>query len=453
MRSNHWLADAPTGSESRGWLGALGWGAFLGTSWTWVIGMILPALLIRDMGLAGFLVFALPNCIGAAAMGTVLSGQQARDLPARHWGMIMTFSIITVAYHFYIAGYLLPNMLGSLSLVMFAVGVLLAAIFMWVGKEKGVLFYSGLIWLISIICFIVAVSLPETNSFSLYTQTPLQPTSHMWAFLPASVGGFLLCPYLDATFIRARAKTEGNTGRWAFAIGFLVIFATMIIFTTAYAHEIVKAFAGEKNRLTGVWSIVLMIHIPLQMGLTVTWHLREICSGSYRAMHNKIDHFTREIECSDCQRVARKFSYVAFTGTLIGCIAIFAAVTAVGATLRNISFEWFEVFKVTHKIKEVYEMYEIQRFITVGEIGYRCLLICYGTLFPAYVLLMMLPTWHPSPKKRPWLLFATTVALSTISAYIGFVLAQWWGVAMTLIIICAARLWIDYKAYKIHKKS
>ncbi|MDB4295546.1 hypothetical protein N9908_04800 [Akkermansiaceae bacterium] len=452
MTKKHWLSDEPTGSESKGVLGALGWGVFLGTSWTWVIGMILPCLLIRDMGFAGFLIFALPNCIGAAAMGTILSGKNARNLPNRHWGMIMTFSIVTVAYHFYIAGYLLPNLLGNLSLLIFAASALLAAIFMWIGKDKGALLYSGIVWIISIVCFIIAIFSPETESFSLYQQTPLQPSAHMWAFLPASVGGFLLCPYLDATFIRARAKTTDKTGRWAFAFGFLVVFAAMIIFTTAYAHEVVDAFAGQKNRLTGVWAVLLIIHIPLQMGLTVTWHMREICSASYTWMKNKMQRIDISIEDKDCNAAAKKFSVVTFVGFILGSIAIFVAITMIGITLRAASFEWFEKFKGINEIKEVYEAYEIGRFISLGEIGYRCILICYGTLFPAYVMLMMVPTLYPSPQRRPWWLFTITVVLSTVTAYIGFVLAEWWGVAATLGIISIARVWLDYRAYREHQK-
>ena len=61
--------DAPF---TRGPLAAVLWGAFLGCSWTWVIGMILPALLLRDYGLYGWFVFAVPNVLGAALIGLVL---------------------------------------------------------------------------------------------------------------------------------------------------------------------------------------------------------------------------------------------------------------------------------------------------------------------------------------------------------------------------------------------
>ena len=158
------------------------------------------------------------------------------------------------------------------------------------------------------------------------------------------------------------------------------------------------------------------------------------------------------IEDKDCNAVAKKFSVAAFVSIIVGSIVIFVAITMIGITLRSASFEWFENFKGANKIKEVYEAYEIGRFISVGEIGYRCILICYGTLFPAYVMLMMVPTLYPSQQRRPWGLFAITVVLSTATAYIGFVLAEWWGVAATLGIITIARLWLDYRAYREHQK-
>src|ERR1051325_4731620 len=50
-----------------------GWAIYLGMSWTWCIGMFLPVLLVRDYGVWASVVFAVPNVLGAAAMGWVLS--------------------------------------------------------------------------------------------------------------------------------------------------------------------------------------------------------------------------------------------------------------------------------------------------------------------------------------------------------------------------------------------
>ncbi len=446
MISKHWLSELPKGKESKGLFAVLGWGAFLGTSWTWVIGMILPALLIRDMGIAGFIIFALPNCIGAAAMGSILSGDRARALPARHMGMILTFSIVTVAYHFYIAGYLLPNLLGPLSLALFVVGGVMAtgAVIRW--KDKGAMVFSMLVWLISIGCFIASLCIPGAEAFSIFKERPLLDETYMWFFLPASIGGFLLCPYLDATFIRARARTERVAGALAFKVGFLVVFALMIVFTMAYGHELVKGFGGEQNRLKGVWATILVIHIPLQMGLTVAFHCREI----YAAVEHGVKERAKKlkgIDCPQCLVLARHLLMSGLIGVVVACSLLFMGVFLLGLLLKNISFEWFKDFQVTNQIETIYQAYELERFISVGEVGYRCILIFYGTLFPAYVMLMMIPTIVPAKISRPWWLFAITVVLSSVTAYIGFVHAQGWAIGATLGVICLGRLFLEWKAY------
>lgn len=452
MINKHWLSEKPSNKESSGWFAALGWAAFLGTSWTWVIGMILPALVIRDMGIAGFFAFAIPNCIGAAAMGTVLSSSKARGLPKRHMGMILAFSIITVAYHFYIAGYLLPNLLGPLSLVLFATSGILASAFVIRWKDKGAIIFSLVAWVISISCFSVAICMPDAASFSIFEETPLLNSSYMWFFLPASIGGFLLCPYLDATFIRARARTEKFTGIAAFKIGFLVFFALMIVFTIAYGHELVNAFAGENNRLTGVWAVLLLVHIPLQMGLTVAWHCREIIAAVHYNFKKKMTKL-ENVNCYQCVKLSKNILRSGLIFAVVGCSLLFLAIFLLGLLLKGISFEWFRDFKVTNEIEDLYEAYKVERFISVGEVGYRCILIMYGTLFPAYVLIMMVPTLYSAKINRPWWTLSITVLLSSITAYIGFVHYQGWAIAATLGLICLGRLWIDFKAFKQNRRD
>ena len=78
------------------------WGAYLACSWTWCIGMFLPALLLRDMGWAGFLIFAIPNVLGAAAMGWVLTSRSdSVRFVEKHASAIEWFSIITLGFHLF----------------------------------------------------------------------------------------------------------------------------------------------------------------------------------------------------------------------------------------------------------------------------------------------------------------------------------------------------------------
>ncbi len=452
MISKHWLSEPPQGKEAKGLFSVLGWGAYLGTSWTWVIGMILPALLIRDMGIAGFLIFAIPNCIGAAAMGSILTGKLAQSLPCRHMGMILTFSVVTVAYHFYIAGYLLPHLLGPLSLILFAFSGLCAAGVIMKWRDKGALWFSLLAWIISITCCVSAICIPEAAPFKIFNEVPLLDSTYMWFFLPASVGGFLLCPYLDATFIRARARTERGSGILAFKVGFLVFFASMIIFTTAYGHVLLDSFGGENKRLTGVWATILLIHIPLQMGLTVAYHCREIYSAMQYGVKER-EKKIKENNCPQCKIFAKNLLLSGWVSMILTCSLLFLGVFLLGLLLKNISFEWFRAFKNTHEIEGIYKAYKLERFISVGEVGYRCILIFYGTLFPAYVMLMMIPTWKPAKLAKPWMLFSIVVVLSSITAYFGFVHDQGWAIATTLGIICLGRVFIEIKAAMVDQRE
>ena len=82
------------------------WAAYLGASWTWCIGMYLPVLLVRDYGVWGWVVFAVPNVIGAAAMGWVLrSPEQSARITAAHQRACRAFSLATIAFQVYFAGW------------------------------------------------------------------------------------------------------------------------------------------------------------------------------------------------------------------------------------------------------------------------------------------------------------------------------------------------------------
>src|SRR5580658_7234340 len=88
-------------------LRVLGWAVFLGASWTWCIGMYLPALLVRDFGIWAFVIFAVPNVVGAAAMAWVLPNAEAsRELVREHKTACMGFSLATVAFNSFFLGWI-----------------------------------------------------------------------------------------------------------------------------------------------------------------------------------------------------------------------------------------------------------------------------------------------------------------------------------------------------------
>src|SRR5688572_33083294 len=79
----------------------LGWAIYLGMSWTWCIGMFLPVLLIRDYGNWSWVIFAVPNVVGAAAMGWVLRDGQSELLVAQHRQAIDAFSFVTATFQIF----------------------------------------------------------------------------------------------------------------------------------------------------------------------------------------------------------------------------------------------------------------------------------------------------------------------------------------------------------------
>src|SRR5438105_14205353 len=94
-------------------LRAVLWAIFLACSWTWCIGMFLPVLLVRDYGVWGWVVFAVPNVIGAAAMGwTVRDAEHSRRLVGAHRLAADSFSWVTIAFQMFILLWFLFQMAG-----------------------------------------------------------------------------------------------------------------------------------------------------------------------------------------------------------------------------------------------------------------------------------------------------------------------------------------------------
>src|SRR5687768_1735608 len=83
---------------------------FLAASWTWVIGMFLPVLLVREYGIWAWVIFAVPNCVGAAAMGwTIRTREQSLALVAAHDVACRAFSLVTIAFHvFFVCWLIVP---------------------------------------------------------------------------------------------------------------------------------------------------------------------------------------------------------------------------------------------------------------------------------------------------------------------------------------------------------
>lgn len=381
--------DNPTGPKpfdiSRGPLAALLWGAFLGSSWTWVIGMIFPALLLRDYGMWGWVVFAVPNVIGAAAMGFVLRRPETSiRLIRQHHVACHNFSVITVAYHLFVVAWLFSKLFGPLATPLILVAVGLCAGFGFRNRNSAMLGVAVVVSLISWGCFALAVRGPDAWAFCT-TCPPLPEVNRLTFddllfFLPCSVLGFVLCPYLDLTFHRARINTTPGTGMAAFAIGFLGVFLLMIVFSLSYGAQLLPFIEGKADaELSGFWQAILAIHLTAQAGFTITIHARETLEDPHAST-----------------------PWLMAAGGIAILVGFIAGMSQLPDHPARGQLSW-------------------------GEAGYRGFLLFYGTVFPAYVWLIMIPTrkklsrWGDEFRTG---IYAISCGLSFALAWLAFVLGQ-----------------------------
>ncbi|NBX25193.1 MAG: hypothetical protein EBQ99_03965 [Planctomycetes bacterium] len=207
-------------------LQTVGWGLYLASSWTWCIGMFLPILLLRWWGWPGFLAFAVPNVLGCALFGHVLTPETSRSFVVRFRAWIAIFGAATIAYQI---GFLLRT--GVTAALIAALPVTLALL---VGMRRGsersdrvMMTIGAIAWIASCLLFArlglgTLATLPATGT--------LPPASLAWA-APFMAFGFLLCPYLDPTFHLALQRSPS---RHCFTI-FGGAFTVMLLFTAAFA--------------------------------------------------------------------------------------------------------------------------------------------------------------------------------------------------------------------------
>ena len=394
-------APAPTLDPSRGPGAAVLWAFFLGCSWTWVIGMLFPVLLVRDFGLWGWVLFAAPNALGAAAMGyTLRRPEDALALRTRHAGAVRGFSDVTLAFHVLVLLWLGFRLFGPAALVALAAPALIlpaARRARW-GVHLPVVAVG--VALLSWGCFAYMGRLP--GAWTAVTAGPLAPAGlperlpveALIAFGAASALGFACCPYLDATFLRARASTGVGAGRAAFTLGFLGVFLSMIVGTLLYAGLLIPAFAGEPVGLSPVWRIVLGTHLLVQVAFTITCHLRERGELDPHARHLLVPAALVLLALGAVLGADHRLGWLAGPGRPLGP--------------------------------------------TVGEAAYRLFLLAYGMVFPAYVWLCVLRRGEPT--RGVWLRFGVVSVLAMALGVAGFLAGRWPFLLGAVALVGAAKL-------------
>lgn len=229
--------------------------------------MFLPVVLFGRYGWAGVLAFAIPNVLGCAAFGYVLSRDRATNIREAHQPMLRCFSLITIAYHVYFLGFvcwlLLPldPVAGRtdalwLAVVLPPAALSIAALLSNLPTRVWPWFAAAVYALSLAVFAIIGVDL-----IAAAPSAGDRPPSELLWLIPTITFGFLLCPYLDLTFHRALRESPS---RHAFAV-FGITFVVMLALTCAY-----------RDVLTTKVSWLVFAHLAAQSTFTMAAHVREL---------------------------------------------------------------------------------------------------------------------------------------------------------------------------------
>jgi hypothetical protein len=389
------------GTEKNRWgLGAL----YLGVSWTWCIGMFLPALLWRDFGVWSFVVFALPNVVGAAAMGVVVRSPEAsRVFIERHRAACAAFSIVTVVFQVFFAAWvarILGAAAGSGGWVWHAG---------WVACVLGAAIGGGrrwgtavalVVWVLSIVTLVLSVARAADAGAldQLVAYRPPRPQAELAPLAMVCVLGFMLCPYLDLTFHRARIESGAAAPR-AFSVGFGVVFALMILGTLLTAPVLLWLVGArvEDVDLRPLIMPLLALHTLPQLVYTCWVHGSEVRGGER--------------------------AWLVAAAVVVG-VGIAVVDGGVLMARRDVLYS--------------------------GEVLYRVFMGFYGLVAPAYVAIVAWPVRDGGVPIRGGRLavFAAVVVGAVWFYWLGFVERQtWWVAAGVLVVVCGKLVgrFVEYK--------
>lgn len=325
--------------------------------------MFLPALLIRDLGLWGYVVFAVPNVVGAAAMGWVLkSPESSRRLVEWHKPAAIFFSTVTILFHYYWIAWLFSWATHKIQLSPWIWAFVILSILLngsilgrFTPLQKlratGVRRYQLLAFATWTVSAILLISLVATDPLTpapaqVFREIPFTMDA-VW-LLPASLFGFLLCPYLDLTFHRARLNCDSpRDSKWSFGAGFGIFFFSMIVLTVLYAGPIAALTDREFYAPVSIarWAAWLIaIHIGVQTLFTVHVH-----------------------EDERHRRLGAKRTQTSWAGIGLILVAILGWLIGKQSGSERFLFDSLNMIS--------------------GEIIYRLFLTFYGLIFPTYVYL------------------------------------------------------------------
>jgi hypothetical protein len=244
----------------------IGWGLYGAASWTWCIGLFLPTILMQWFGWSGFLLIAIPNVVGATAMGLLLGSPSAsRNLCTRHPQAIGLFVSLTIAFHLLFLSIVAvwifpPSMIGSWDWVLLPLTALILGLLLSLAPRS----WWPLLGTIAFACGGIVVAFNCCNCSGTIAWCGTRPPIDLFWLAPIFIIGFLFCPWLDAPFHRVRQETEGPLGFLVLGGGFLC----MLLVTASYW------WLGD-----GMGTTVVVAWIFGQSTFTIGANLRELRAG------------------------------------------------------------------------------------------------------------------------------------------------------------------------------
>jgi hypothetical protein len=367
---------------------------YLAISWTWCIGMFLPVILVRDYGITGWIVFALPNVIGAAAFGWLVRDREHVDeLVAAHGSAMTAFSLVTIAFQVFFVTWFF----GRLDILAALVACLiLAGTLRIVGQSRPrVDLYAAAVGLaisLAILGWWTFHLLDGSTGNEFSASVFIRPAVDVIGLAPVCLFGFALCPYFDLTFYLTRRDLSAGDARRAFGWGFGLFFLLMIVLSLLYALAVAGLIAG---RATSTFMLRLLeVHMVIQIALTVTFHARAAIG-----------------QLSDKRGPTYIGASVA-VGIFMGVAAL--AVGRVGSH-------------------------------DAGEMIYRVFLSFYGLVFPAYAWICLLPSLEKpvAPTASRLRTTAAAIALASPMYALGFLLGHplWLIPGVGIVILSRLAFW------------
>lgn len=353
--------------------------------------MFLPALLWRDFGYCSFLIFAVPNVVGAAALGLVMKSPEAsRAFMERHRWACWGFSAVTVAFQVFFGAWVARVMGGgvwNLGWVLCVVATQLSG--GGARTRRATIVVGFAVWLVSLVTIgLTVVREGQAGLLPEIVEWPgALPVHELVPLAMVCVLGFGLCPYLDRTFHRARIETGAKSVR-AFSLGFGFFFALMIVGTLLTAPLLLWIAGASGGQAVGRLLIALFATHTLPQLVYTCW----VHGGEAQGRSERVG--------------------LAVVGLAVGLAALL-----VSDDLRHRAFGnetgWANP-------------------LLGGEVVYRCFMAFYGLVFPAYVAIVAWPVEKGGRviARQTVMVFVAVLLLAVWFYWAGFVERHTWQVAI-----------------------